>query len=337
MRFRRYGNSGLRMSIFSLGGWLTYGGSVEDNATKEIMKVAFENGINTFDTAEVYSAGKCETSMGKAIKELGWRRSDVVMVTKIFFGTGGKEPNARGLSRKHIVEGANASLQRAGLEYWDVIMAHRCDVSTPMVEIVKAFNHLIETGKCFYWGVSCWTAQQIQEAYGIAERLGLEPPLADQQHYSALYREPVEKEYLPLYSRYKLGIMAWSPLEGGILTGKYNGGIPQGSRLDVLKDSFKQTLEKLQSPEGKSQIEKVQRLTKIAESLSCSTTVLSLAWAAKNENITTVILGATKTEQLLENLKALDVIDKLTPDILHQIEEILANKPEPLPSYGREM
>lgn len=233
MRFRNFGNSGLRMSLLSLGGWLTYGGSVVDDMTKDIMKTAFEAGINTFDTAEVYSAGKCETSMGKAIKELNWRRSDVVLVTKIFFGYGGKDPNARGLSRKHIIEGTNASLQRAGLEYWDVVMAHRPDVSVPMVEIVKAFNHLISTGKCFYWGVSAWSAQQIQEAIGVAERYGLEPPLADQQHYSALYREPVEKEYMPLYKTNKLGIMAWSPLESGLLTGKYNDGVTEGSRFDV--------------------------------------------------------------------------------------------------------
>lgn len=183
--------------------------------------------------------------------------------------------------------------------------------------------------------MSCWSAQQIQEAYGIAERLGLEPPLADQQHYSALHREPVEKEYMPLYRNYKLGIMAWSPLEGGLLTGKYNDGIPQGSRLDVNKATFNDTIAKLQSDEGKASIEKVRKLSKIAESLDCSTTVLSLAWAAKNENMTTIILGATKTEQLVENLKALDVMEKLTSEVMNKIEDVLQNKPEPLPTYGR--
>lgn len=233
MRFRRFGKSGLRMSIFALGGWLTYGGSVLDDATREIMQCAFEHGINTFDTAECYADGACETAMGKAIRSLGWQRSDVVLVTKIYFGTGGKEPNATGLSRKHIIEGTNASLHRAGLVYWDVVMAHCPDQSVPMVEVVKAFNHLIDSGKCFYWGTSAWSAQQIQEAYGVAERLGLEPPLADQHQYSALHRAPVEKDYLPLCKTYGMGVMAWSPLAGGILTGKYNEGIPKGSRFDV--------------------------------------------------------------------------------------------------------
>ncbi|PWN46312.1 putative potassium channel beta subunit protein [Ceraceosorus guamensis] len=339
MIFQRLGDSGLRVSKFSLGGWLTYGGTVDTAKTKEILKVAFENGISTFDTAEVYSGGECEIAMGQAVKELGWRRSDVVLITKIFFGTGSKDPNGRGLSRKHLVEGTDASLERAGLKYWDVIMAHRPDVSVPMHEIVRGFNHLIDTGRCFYWGTSEWTAQQIEEAHGVADKLGLIPPVADQAKYSALHREKIEKEYAPLYKKYGYGLTTWSPLESGLLTGKYNdiaqGKIPDGSRYQTKADTFTDTIAKLKTPEGQAKIEKVKGLTKIAESLGTSVAILSLAWAASNPNVSTVILGASKTEQVLENLKALDILPKLTPEVHEQIEKVLANKPEPDATYGR--
>ncbi|MCO5556967.1 hypothetical protein L7F22_010522 [Adiantum nelumboides] len=336
MRFRQLGPSGLRVSLFSLGGWLTFGGSVDDEATKDIMRVAFEHGINTFDTAEVYANGACEVSMGRAIRDLQWNRSSLVLITKIFYGTGGKDPNATGLSRKHIIEGAQQSLQRAGLDYWDIIMAHSPDVTVPMVEVVKAFNHLIATGKCFYWGCSAWSAEQISEAYGIARELHLEPPLADQSQYSMLHREPVEKEYMPLYRKHGLGLTIWSPLAWGLLTGKYNDGIPKGSRFDLNTDStFDGAIQSLRSSEGMAKVEKVKKLTKIAEGLGCSIAVLALAWAAKNEHVSTVILGASRKEQVVENLKALDYIEKLTPDIMTEIDAVLANKPAPLPTFGR--
>lgn len=273
--------------------------------------------------------------MGKAIKNLGWKRSDVVLITKLFFGSGGKGPNDKGLSRKHLVEGADASLERAGLQNWDVIMAHRFDVSVPMIEIVKGFNHLIATGKCYYWGTSEWSVQQIQEAISIAERLGLDPPFADQAQYNAFKRDRVEGEYAPLYKNYQYGLTIWSPLASGLLTGKYNDGIPQGSRFDQKKEMFNDTIQSLQSESGKAKIEKVQKLTKIAQTLNCTTSQLSLAWAASNPNVSTVILGVTKPEQLEENLGALKVMDKLTPEIHAQIEEILQNKPDEQPNYGR--
>lgn len=273
--------------------------------------------------------------MGKAIKNLGWKRSDVVLITKLFFGSGGKGPNDKGLSRKHLVEGADASLERAGLQNWDVIMAHRFDVSVPMIEIVKGFNHLIATGKCYYWGTSEWSVQQIQEAISIAERLGLDPPFADQAQYNAFKRDRVEGEYAPLYKNYQYGLTIWSPLASGLLTGKYNDGIPQGSRFDQKKEMFNDTIQSLQSESGKAKIEKVQKLTKIAQILNCTTSQLSLAWAASNPNVSTVILGVTKPEQLEENLGALKVMDKLTPEIHAQIEEILQNKPDEQPNYGR--
>jgi aryl-alcohol dehydrogenase-like predicted oxidoreductase len=234
-----------------------------------------------------------------------------------------------------LIEGADASLERAGLKYWDVIMAHRFDATVPMIEIVKGFNHLITTGRCHYWGTSEWSVQQIQDAIGIAERLGLDPPFADQAQYNALKRDRVEKEYAPLYKNHQYGLTIWSPLSSGLLTGKYNDGIPQGSRFDLKKDMFNDTIKGLQSEEGKAKIEKVRGLSKIAESLGCNTTQLSLAWAASNQNVSTVILGATKPEQLLDNLGALDVIDKITPETHSKIEEILQNKPTQDPTYGR--
>jgi len=282
MIFRRLGPSGLRVSLFSLGGWLTYGGTVNSDETKEIVKLAFEHGINTFDTAEVYSAGQCEVDMGKAIRDLNLRRSDLVLISKIFFGVGSKDPNGRGLSRKHIVEAANASLERSGLPYWDVLMAHRPDPTVPMEEIVRGFNRLIESDKCFYWGTSEWSAQQIEEAHAVANRLNLIPPIADQCQYNMFHRERPEKEYDPLYQSHKYGTTIWSPLASGLLTGKYNDGVPQGSRFDLNKNFFDNTVKELQSEEGKAKIEKVKKLTKIAEGMGAKVTNLALAWCAKN-------------------------------------------------------
>jgi aryl-alcohol dehydrogenase-like predicted oxidoreductase len=214
-------------------------------------------------------------------------------------------------------------------------MAHRFDPTVPMIEIVKGFNHLITTGRCHYWGTSEWSAQQIQEAISIAERLGLDPPFADQAQYNAFKRDRVEKEYSALYKNHNFGLTIWSPLSSGLLTGKYNDGVPKGSRFDVQGDMFSDTVKSLQTEEGKAKIEKVRGLTKIAESLGCNMAQLALAWAASNENVSTVILGATKTEQLIENLGALEVIKKITPEIHEKIEEILQNKPVQDPTFGR--
>ncbi|EPQ29254.1 uncharacterized protein PFL1_03009 [Pseudozyma flocculosa PF-1] len=335
MVFRRLGSSGLRVSLFSLGGWLTYGGTVNENETQEIMKLAFENGISTFDTAEVYAQGQCEVDMGKAIRNLNLRRSDLVLISKIFFGTGGKDPNARGLSRKHIIEGAHASLARAGLDYWDVLMAHRPDPTVPMEEIVRAFNRLIESDKCFYWGTSEWSAQQIEEAHAVAARLNLIPPVADQCQYNMFHRERLEKEYDSLFQNHSFGTTIWSPLASGLLTGKYNDGVPKGSRFDTNQDFFNETVKSLQTPAGQEKIAKVKKLTEIADKLGVKVTNLALAWCAKNPNVSTVILGASKPEQIVENLKSLELLEKLTPELMEQIDEILANKPAPVSTYGR--
>ncbi|KAF9235392.1 NADP-dependent oxidoreductase domain-containing protein [Melanogaster broomeanus] len=335
MPFRRLGPSGLRVPVFSLGGWLTLGGTVVGDPVKEIIKVAYENGINMFDTAEGYAKGRSEVEMGRVIRELGYRRTDMVITTKLFFGTR-SGPNDTGLSRKHIIEGTQASLERLGLDYVDVIFAHRPDYSTPMDEIVRAFNYVIEKGWAFYWATSEWSARDIEEAYHVADKLNLIPPIAEQCQHHMLHRERPEKEYAPLYKKYSIGTTVWSALASGLLTGKYNNGIPEDSRFAAHSDFFKDTLKSLNEEEGLAKIRKVQELTKLAETeLGCSVTHLALAWVAKNPNTSTVILGASKPEQVLDNLKALDVIPKLTPEIVDKIEEILQNKPTAIPTFGR--
>ncbi|KAG1716201.1 hypothetical protein ID866_941 [Astraeus odoratus] len=332
MPFRRLGSSGLRVPLFSLGGWLTLGGTVVGDPVKEIIKVAFENGINMFDTAEGYAKGKSETEMGRVIKELGYRRSDLIITTKIFFGAR-YGPNNTGLSRKHIIEGAQESLARLGLEYVDIIFAHRPDYTE---EVVRAFNYVIEKGWAFYWATSEWSAHDIEEAYHVADKLNLIPPIAEQCQHNMLHRERPEKEYAPLYKKYYIGTTVWSALASGLLTGKYNDGIPEGSRFAIHTKFFKDTIKSLGEEDGREKIRKVKELNKLAETeLGCSVTHLALAWVARNPNTSTVILGATKPEHVVDNLKALDVIPKLTPEILDKIEDILKNKPAPEPAFGR--
>ena len=244
--------------------------------------------------------------------------------------------NNKGLSRKHIVEGMNMSLKRLGLDYVDIIYAHRPDRRTPMEETVRAFNHLIDTGKAFYWGTSEWSAAQITEAIGLAEKHNLIPPSAEQPQYNAFHRERFEVEYAPLFRHHGYGTTIWSPLASGLLTGKYNEGVPEGSRFATNKAFFENTLKELQSEQGQAKIEKVRKLTKIAERLGASTAQLALAWAAANKNVSTVILGATKVEQVVDNVKALEVLDKLTPEVLEEIEGVLDNKPKGVNTFGRE-
>ncbi|KAG2022470.1 hypothetical protein CC2G_000215 [Coprinopsis cinerea AmutBmut pab1-1] len=335
MPFRRLGPSGLRVPLFSLGGWLTLGGTVVGDPVKDIIKTAFENGINMFDTAEVYANGKSEEEMGRVIKELGLRRTDLIITTKIFWGVR-KGPNQSGLSRKHIIEGTKESLERLQLDYVDVIFAHRHDDSVPMEEIVRAFNYVIEKGWAFYWGTSEWSAQRIEEAYHVASKLNLIPPIAEQCQHHMLHRERPEKEYKPLYEKYGISTTTWSSLASGLLTGKYNEGIPDKSRFSSHSDFFKNTIKELETPEGKEKIRKVRELTKLAqEELQTTPAALALAWVARNPNTGTVILGASSPEQVVENLKALEVLPKLTPEILEKIEMILDNKPEEWPTYGR--
>lgn len=319
-----------------VGGWLTYGGTQKGNIVKEILQVAWDHGVNFFDTAEVYAEGASEIEMGNALKELNWPRDEYVLSTKIFFGTGRKEPNTRGLSRKHVVEGLKSSLERLQQPYVDIVLAHRPDSATPMKEIVEGFTQVIRNlNLAYYWGTSEWSATQITEATLIAEKYNLIAPIAEQPQYNAFHRERFEVEYAPLYKEYQYGTTIWSPLASGLLTGKYNDGIPEGSRFANHKNFFGGIVDSLQQPEGKAKIEKVKKLTKIAERLGGNTGQLALAWAASNPNVSTVILGATKVEQLVDNLGALKLLPKLDAKVLEEIEEILDNKPAAAATYGR--
>lgn len=275
--------------------------------------------------------------MGTALKELDWPRDEYVLITKVFFGTGRKEPNTRGLSRKHVIEGLKSSLARLQTPYVDVVFAHRPDVGTPMLEVVEGFTQAIRNlNLAYYWGTSEWSAAQITEATRLAEKHNLIAPIAEQPQYNAFHRERFEVEFKPLFDQFGYGTTIWSPLSSGLLTGKYNDGIPEDSRFATNKDFFENTIKSLQTEEGKAKIEKVRKLTKVAEKLGATTTHLALAWAAKNPNVSTVILGATKVEQIHDNVKALALLDKLTPEIMEEIEAVLDNKPKPAPAFNRE-
>ncbi|KAI1086957.1 Aldo/keto reductase [Rostrohypoxylon terebratum] len=337
MQFRHLGPTGLKVSVLSLGGWLTYGGTEKGEIVKKCLETAWNHGINTFDTAETYANGESEVEMGQALKELDWPRDEYVLTTKIFFGTGRKEPNTRGLSKKHIVEGLKSSLARLQQPYVDVVFAHRPDPATPMKEIVEGFTQVIQNlNLAYYWGTSEWSATQIMEATQIAERYNLIAPVVEQPQYNAFHRQRFEVEYAPLFNQFKYGTTIWSPLASGLLTGKYNDGIPEGSRFAKHGDFFSNTIKSLQNEEGKAKIEKVKKLTAVAERLGGSTASLALAWTLKNPNVSTVILGATKVEQIEENVKALKFAEKLTPEVMEEIEKILDNTPTKPFAYGRE-
>lgn len=329
MEYRLLGRSGLRVSALSLGAWVTYGGQVGEDAALECMTAAYEAGVNFFDNAEAYARGNAEIVMGNVIKKIGWKRSDLVISTKIFWG--GEGPNDTGLSRKHLIEGVNASLKRLQMEYVDLIFCHRPDPYTPIEETVWTMNLIIQQGKAFYWGTSEWSAQEITEAYGIARREHLIPPLMEQPEYNMFQRERVEKEYARLYREIGLGTTIWSPLASGLLTGKYNQGIPEGTRL-TLK-GYEWLRSDFESEEGRKKIEKVKRLTSIANELGCSMAQLALAWCLKNPNVSTVITGASRKEQVVENMKALEVVPLLTDAVMERIEEILQNRPAPESDY----
>jgi voltage-dependent potassium channel beta subunit len=329
MEYRYLGRSGLQVSALSLGAWVTYGGQVGEEVAHECMEAAYEAGVNFFDNAEAYASGQAEIVMGNVLKKMGWKRSDLVISTKVFWG--GDGPNDTGLSRKHIIEGVNASLDRLQLDYVDLVFCHRPDLFTPVEETVRAMNYLLDQGKAFYWGTSEWSSEQIMESYGVAKREHLTPPLMEQPQYNMFHRQRVEVEYSRLYQEIGLGTTIWSPLASGLLTGKYNDGIPEGTR--VTMEGYEWLRERFESEEIRNQIEKVKKLSSIAEDLDCSMAQLALAWCLKNPNVSTVITGASRGEQVTENMKALDVAEKLSEDRMNQIEAILENKPDPLPDY----
>ncbi len=324
MEYRYLGSSGLKVSALSYGAWVTFGTQADEDKAYAMMKAAYDAGVNFFDNAEAYAGGEAETIMGRVLKRAGWKRSDLVISTKIFWG--GDGPNDRGLSRKHIVEGVDAALQRLQLDYVDLVFAHRPDLHTPIEETVRAFNHVINQGKALYWGTSEWSAEQIMAAYAVARREHLIPPLMEQPQYNMFHRERVEVEYAPLYEEIGLGTTIWSPLASGLLTGKYNRGIPEGSRATL--EGYEWLRKRFTDETAQKNIEKVGKLLPIAEELGCSMAQLALAWTLKNPNVGTTITGASRPEQVEENIKALDVVEQLTPEVMERIEAILDNKPK---------
>jgi voltage-dependent potassium channel beta subunit len=329
MEYRYLGNSGLQVSVLSYGAWVTFGSQLDETAARQLMKTASDAGVNFFDNAEVYANGEAERLMGAALGKLCWPRSEYLVSTKIFWG--GEGANQRGLSRKHIVEGTDAALVRLGLDYVDLIFCHRADLHTPVEETVRAMNHVIEQGKALYWGTSEWPAERIVEAYHVARRERLIPPLMEQPQYNMVHRDRFEREYAPLFERIGLGTTVWSPLASGLLTGKYGSGIPQESRSTLA--GYEWLRSRFEGDEAARNISKVERLTAIADELGCSMAQLAIAWCVVNPNVSTVILGASRSEQLEENLKAIDVVPLLVPAVMERIEEILDNAPEPEPDW----
>jgi voltage-dependent potassium channel beta subunit len=327
MEYRRLGKSGLQVSALSFGAWVTLGRQVGEDVAETCMQTAYDAGVNFFDNAEAYADGEAELVMGRIFRKLGWRRSSYLVSSKVFFGATGDRPNESGLSRKHVIEACHDALRRLQVDYLDLYFCHRPDPNTPIEETVRAMDTLVAQGKVLYWGTSEWSAQEITQACGIAREHHLTPPTMEQPQYNLLHRERVEKEYARLYGEFGLGTTTWSPLACGLLTGKYNDGIPADSRarvpgLDFLRDVF-------EGPDAERRIAKVKRLAPIAAGLGVSLPALSIAWCLKNPNVSTVILGASRVSQLTENLAALEVVPKLTPDVLAAIDEITAPTPSP--------
>lgn len=324
MEYRFLGKSGLKLSALSYGAWVTFGDQIDEQMAYQTMKTAYDAGVNFFDNAEVYANGQAEIMMGNIIKKAGWKRSDLVLSTKIFWG--GKGPNDCGLSHKHIIEGTHAALKRLQVDYVDLIFCHRPDLYTPIEETVWAMNLLIRQGKAFYWGTSEWPAEKIREAVHIARHEHLIPPVMEQPQYNMLTRERVEMEYADLYRDFGLGTTIWSPLASGILTGKYNRGFPADTRLSL--PGYEWLKKRYQTEEGQRSLEKVKKLTILADDLGISMAQMALAWCLKNPHVSTVITGASRPEQVQQNMQALQVVEKLTPEIMEKIEQILQNKPK---------
>ena len=296
------------------------------------MEAAYDAGINFFDCAEGYAEGKSEEVMGQAIKKFGWKRNDLVISTKINWGGAFGNPiNNHGLSRKHLVEGTEAALKRLQLDYVDLLYCHRPDRQTPIEETVRAMNYLINAGKIFYWGTSEWNSEEIAMAWQVADRLHLVGPLMEQPQYNMLARNKVELEFSLLYENYGLGLTIFSPLKTGILTGKYNDGIPKDSRYATADDGFSKSKAKQYGDASwKADIEAVRKLKPVADKLGCDQAALALAWVIKNPRVSSAITGASRVEQIAQSCKALDVLPKLTDEVMKEIDDILGNKPQPL-------
>jgi voltage-dependent potassium channel beta subunit len=321
MHYRRLGNSGLKVSEISLGAWITFGAQIDEETAEELVHTAYENGVNFFDNADVYADGQAEVVMGKVIRDLP--RESLVISSKVFWPTM-PGPNGRGLSRKHITDSIHASLRRLNTEYLDLYFCQRFDPDTPTEEVVRTMNLLIQQGKILYWGTSEWRASQIMAAYGVARQYGLIPPTVEQPQYNMFVRRRVELELQPVCDEIGLGLTTWSPLHFGILTGKYNEGIPPGSRAAMDEMAW------IRDYLTEERIEAVRRIGEIALDLGVTTAQLAIAWLLRRKEVSSVITGATRRQQLLENIAAGDAVDKLSNAVLERIEEVLNNLPEEL-------
>lgn len=326
MEYRHLGTSGLNVSALSYGSWVTFGDQVDMDRAAECMQIAYDHGVNFFDNAEAYAGGQSERMMGEIIQTKGWERSDLVVSTKIFWG--GDGPNDCGLSRKHVVEGTIAALKRLQMDYVDLVFCHRPDLETPIEETVRAMSYLIENGYAFYWGTSEWSAEQIRHAYDVARREHLVPPTMEQPKYNMFHRNRVEHELVPLFEDVGLGTTTFSPLANGLLTGKYNDGIPEDSRLATEGYEWLQD-EVLVN----DRLDTVARLSEVADDLNCTTAQLALAWCLRTNDVSTVITGASKPHQVEENMQALAVADRIDDEVEARLESILNNAPAPLPNF----
>ena len=320
MNYRHLGKTGLKVSELSYGSWVTFSFQIGQKKVTEMLKLAYDSGINFFDNAEAYASGESEKLMGKSIKDLGWGRDTYIVSSKVFWG--GKKPTQNGLSHKHIMDACHAALKRLKVEYLDLFFCHRPDPDTPIEETVRAMHTLILQGKICYWGTSEWSYEQIAEAYKVAKELNLTPPSMEQPEYNMFNRVKIEKEFLPLFKKYQLGTTIWSPLCSGLLTGKYLGKSPKNTRTSLknykfIKDNF-------ESDEFAKKHDIVKQLKDLSEEIDIPLVNLSLCWCLKNKNVSTVILGASKISQLKQNLKTLDFIDIVDNSVLKRIEEIIS-------------
>ncbi|XP_051751312.1 voltage-gated potassium channel subunit beta-3 isoform X1 [Ctenopharyngodon idella] len=356
MKYRNLGKSGLRVSCLGLGTWVTFGSQISDEMAESLMTMAYENGVNLFDTAEVYASGRAEITLGNIIKKKGWRRSSYVVTTKIYWG--GQAETERGLSRKHIIEGLRGSLSRLQLDYVDIVFANRNDVNSPMEglslllhlswhvlpmnnlcyiayhehccvfvlsEVVRAMTFVINQGMAMYWGTSRWSAMEIMEAYSVARQFNLIPPVCEQAEYHYFQRDKVEVQLPELYHKIGVGAMTWSPLACGLITGKYSDGVPDCSRAAMK--GYQWLKERVYSEEGRRQLAKIKELHLVADRLGCTAAQLAIAWCLRSEGVSSVLLGVSNTDQLLENLGALRVLSQMTPQTVSEMDALLGNKP----------
>jgi voltage-dependent potassium channel beta subunit len=320
MKYRRLGKSGLQLSELSFGAWVTFAQQIDNKTAEQLMTTAYDAGVNFFDNAEAYADGKAEVVMGDILKRRGWPRDTFVVSSKVFWG--GDLPNQEGLSRKHVVEACHAALRRLQVDYLDLYFCHRPDPNTPIEETVRAMSDLIAQGKVLYWGTSEWGAESIREAYRIAREMNLVPPTMEQPQYNMFHRENVERTLAPLYDEIGLGTTIWSPLASGLLTGKYNDGDPGETRISL--PNYEWLREQFENDEARRRLARVKKLAEVAKELGTTLPQLALAWCLRNPNVSTVITGASKPEQVKENMKAGELVDRLDARMMAQIDAILA-------------